>query len=400
MPRIKVTPFFRFCRVKVVKQEIDTIQNIVTITVKPDERYCPVCHKCQRKVKQIHSYHKRRIRDLNIFDAKSFISVAYRRLRCPHCGSVVEELPLMNPYERVTSRLTTYILELSRYMTIKEIAEHLDLDWKTVKEIHKRFLQDKYSHEERGSPKILLIDEISIRKRHRYLTIIADWESGRVLGVAEGRSYESLRDFFASLSEAQRCSIEAIAMDMWDPYIKAVQESCPHAKIVFDQFHVVAAFGRVIDQVRNIEYQKAVDTGKAVIKGSKYLLLKNKKNLRTEEKPRLKALLALNEALSTTYILKDYLKRLWQYRYPRCALNALSHWCVIAFESAIEPVISFAKTLIKYSYGIINHCSYPIHTGRLEGINNKIKVIKRKAYGFHDIEYFSLVIKDAFDTCT
>jgi transposase len=381
-----------------MKQEVDI--TTVTIKVQPDARYIPVCYSCQKKVNKIHSHRTRMIRDLNIFNAKCFIFVEYRRLRCPRCGNVVEKLPLMNPYERVTRRLTTYILELCRYMTIKEIADHLDLDWKTVKEVHKRFLQQKYSHEERGSPKILLVDEISIRKRHRYLTIIADWESGRVLGVAEGRSYESLRDFFTSLSEAQRSSIEAIAMDMWDPYIKAVQESCPYAKIVFDQFHVVAAFGRVIDQVRNIEYQKAADAGKAVIKGSKYLLLKNKKNLRTEEKPRLKALLELNEALSTTYILKDYLKRLWQYRYPQCALNALSHWCVVAFESGIEPVISFTKTLIRYSYGIINHCRFPIHTGRLEGINNKIKVIKRKAYGFHDTEYFALVIKDAFATCT
>jgi transposase len=231
-------------------------------------------------------------------------------MRCPYCGSVVEDIPLMNPYERVIRRLTTYILELFRYMTIKEIAEHLDLDWKTVKEIHKRFLQDKYSHEERGSSKILLIDEMSIRKRHRYLTIIADCESGRVLGVVEERSYESLRDFFTSLSEAQRFSIETIAMYMWDPYIKSAQESCPQAKIVFDQFHVVATFGRVINQVRNIEYQKAANAGKAVMKGSKYLLLKNKKTLRTKEKPRLMALLDLNDALSTTYILKDYLKRL------------------------------------------------------------------------------------------
>jgi len=400
MPKIQVSPFFRFCRVKVVKQEVDTAQNFVTITVRPDERYVPICHKCQRKVKQIHSYHSRMIRDLNVFDAKSFISVAYRRLRCPHCGTVVEELPLMNPYERVSRRLTSYILELCRYMTIKEIAEHLDLDWKTVKEIHKRFLKHKYSHEERGSPKILVIDEISIKKRHRYLTIIADWESGRVLGVGEGRSYETLKRFFLSLSETQRLCIEAVAMDMWNPYIKAVLESCPHVKIVFDQFHVVAAFGRVIDQVRNIEYQKASKAGKAVIKESKYLLLKNKKNLRKDEKPRLSALLDLNETLTTTYILKDYLKQLWQYRYPRWAIKAITHWCNIAFESGIAPVVDFAKTIVRYAYGIINHCTFPIHTGRLEGINNKIKVIKRKAYGFNDTEYFSLVIKDAFANCT
>ena len=400
MPKIQVTPFFTLCRVKVVNQKVDTSRKIVTIEVTPNRRYVPVCHKCHSKVKRIHSYHRRTIRDMDVFGAKSFITVEYRRLRCPHCGPVVEELPLMNPHERVTRRLAAHILGLCRYMTIKEIAEHLDLDWKTVKEIHKRFLKEKFSHEERGSPRILVIDEISIKKRHRYLTIIADWESGRVRGVVEGRSYESLRGFFVSLSDTERSSIEAVAMDMWDPYIKAVKESCPQAKIVFDQFHVVAAFGRVIDQVRNIEYQKATEDGKAVIKGSKYLLLKNKENLREEEKPKLKALLDLNEALSTTYILKDYLKSLWQYRSPHWGIKALTHWGSIAFESGIEPIVDFVKTLLRYAYGIINHCTFPIHTGRLEGINNKIKVIKRKAYGFHDTEYFSLVIKDAFASST
>jgi transposase len=311
----------------------------------------------------------------------------------------VEALPLIDPYRRVSRRLATYVLELCRYMSIKEIAEHLGLDWKTVKEIHKRSLQQKYSHEERGSPRILIVDEISIRKRHRYMTIIADWESGRVLGVGEGRRCESLKRFFESLSEEQRSHIEAVAIDMWDPYIKAVRESCPQAKIVFDQFHVVAAYGRVIDKVRTLEYHKATKAGRAVMKGSKYLLLKNSENLADEERPHLKALLELNEALSTTYILKDYLKRLWHYKYARWAIKALAHWCRIAFESGVKPLISFAKTLIRYAYGIINHCWYPIHTGRLEGINNKIKVIKRRAYGFHDMEYFALVIKDAFACC-
>jgi len=185
-------------------------------------------------------------------------------------------------------------------------------------------------------------------------------------------------------------------MDMWDPYIKAVKECCPHVEIVFDQFHVVAAFSKVIDKVRNVEYRKAIKDGKEVIKGSKYLLLKNKANLLPDEKPKLKALLKLNEALTTVYILKDYLKKLWQYRYPKCAESFLSQWCSIAIESRIRPIIKFARTLRRYAYGIINHCRFPIHTSRMEGINNKVKVIKRKAYGFHDLEYFSLIIKNAF----
>jgi transposase len=183
---------------------------------------------------------------------------------------------------------------------------------------------------------------------------------------------------------------------MWDPYIKAVKECCPEASIVFDQFHVVKAFSKVIDKVRNAEYRKANKEGKEVIKGSKYLLLRNKENLLKEERPKLKSLLKLNEAITTVYILKDYLKKLWQYRYTKCAESFLNYWCHIANESKIRPVVAFARTLKRYAYGIINHCKFPIHTSRIEGINNKIKVIKRKAYGFHDMEYFSLVIKSAF----
>lgn len=396
MSKIHITPFFKFCRVKIVYQEVYETKKIVKINLEPDMRYAPVCFKCKKKIKEIHSYNKRIIRDLNILDAKTFLAVTYRTLKCPMCGNVVEEFPLMTPYKRVTRRLATYILELCKYMTIKEVAQHLELDWKTVKQIHKFYLKEKFLHEEIGNPKILVVDEISIRKGHTYLTLVADWESGRVLWVGDGRSYGALKQFFNSLSDAQKTSIMAIAMDMWDPYIKAVRESCPSAKIVFDLFHVVAAFNRVIDKVRNIEYQNAQKADKEVIKGSKYLLLKNREHLNEEEKPRLEALLSLNKTLSTTYILKDYLKKLWTYRYPQWAINAIYSWCSIAYESGIKPLIAFANTLLKYAYGIINHCLYPIHTCRMEGINNKIKVIKRKAYGFHDMEYFSLIIKDAF----
>jgi transposase len=396
MSKIQIKAFFKFCRVKIVEQVADVLNKVVTIKMKPDERYHPVCHRCKKSVKEIHSYDGRMVRDMNIFNAKTYLFVIYRTVKCQLCGNVVEDLDIMAPCKRVTKRLANYILELCQYMTITEVAEHLGLDWKTVKEIHKQYLREKFSHEDIGYPRLLAVDEVSLKKRHNYLTLIINWEIGRVLWVGEGRKYETLKEFFDSLSEDQKNSVQAIAMDMWDPYIKAVKECCPHVDIVFDQFHVVAAFGKVIDKVRNVEYRKAIKKGKEVIKGSKYLLLKNKANLLPDEKPKLKALLKLNKSLMTVYILKDYLKKLWQYRYPKCAESFLSQWCSIAIESRIRPVIKFARTLRRYAYGIINHCRFPIHTSRMEGINNKVKVIKRKAYGFHDLEYFSLIIKNAF----
>lgn len=396
MSKIQIKAFFRFCRVKIGAQRFHMESNLVFIEANPDKRYNPVCHNCGSPAKKIHSYNERMVRDLNIFKAKTFIRYTYRTLRCDRCGLVVEDVGLVEPYARVTKRLAQYIWDLCQLLTIKEIAELLELDWKTIKDIHKSRLKEKFSQPDIGNPKLLAVDEISLKKRHKYLTVVTDWESGRVLWVSENRGEDSLEEFFSQLTPEIKNGIKAIAMDMWDPYIKAVKEHCPGCDIVFDQFHVVSSFGRVIDKVRNIELRKANQAGKEVIKGSKYILLKNPENLFKEEKPKLKTILKLNKVLSTVYILKDYLKRLWQYRYPKCAQRFLHFWCSLAFQSKIKPVIKFAKTLIRYAYGIINHCKFPIHTSRLEGINNKIKVIKRKAYGFHDIEYFSLIIKCSF----
>jgi transposase len=240
MSTIEVKEFFEYYRVRVVKQEVDVEKKVVSIGLKPDERYAPVCHKCGDSTWEIHSLNERTVRDLNIFDARTFLEVSYRTVHCCRCGYVVEELELMDSYQRVTKRLAKYIVQLCKFMTITEVAQHLALDWKTVKAIHKEHLRETLSGQDIGSPKLLAIDEISLlKKRHRYLTIIVDWERGRVLWIGEDRKYETVKAFFDSLTEEQRATIQAVAVDMWDPYIKAIRECCPTAQLVFDQFHVV-----------------------------------------------------------------------------------------------------------------------------------------------------------------
>ncbi len=172
-------------------------------------------------------------------------------------------------------------------------------------------------------------------------------------------------------------------MDMWDPFIRAVTDKLPRAKIVFDLFHVVANFNQVIDKVRNSEYRKASKDDKAVYIGAKYLLLKNRKNVRRQShRQQLKELLALNQDINTMMILKEKLKHIWTYRSRTWATKALDQWCDLARSLENRSVNTFVKMLQRYRYGIINHCDYPIHTGKLEGVNNKIKVIKAKPMDF------------------
>ena len=245
--------------------------------------------------------------------------------------------------------------------------------------------------------RILAIDEVSIRKGHRYLTVVLDYESGRVVWVGKDRKARTLKRFFSGMTSRQRKNLEAVVMDMWDPYILAVKSKVPHVKIVFDLFHVVSQFNKVIDKVRNSEYRKASGANKNIFKGTKYLLLKNRSKIRKpKEREHLEELLQLNKTINTVMILKEKLKHIWTYRSRTWAEKAIEEWCLLADTVDHPEVKKFAKTLRRYRYGILNHCDYPIHTGKLEGVNNKIKVIKRKVYGFHDQRYFSLKIIQAF----
>jgi transposase len=398
MSVLSIAPFFPFRRIKIINQTVTPDATGAHIQAEPDKRFQPICQGCGQRASGTHSWTQRKIRDLNFATARTWITCRYRKVFCAHCQGIhIEDLELFHPYFRVTIRLARYIYQLCSYMTVSEVSQHLGIDWKTVKNIDKLYLEHDYGKPDLKGLRVLAVDEISIRKGHSYLTVVLDFLTGRIVFVGKKRKAKTLKRFFNQLSISQRKKIEAIAMDMWDPFIKAVKEKLPRAKIVFDLFHVVANFGRVIDKVRNREYRNASKEDKNVYKGAKYLLLKNRRNVRKQShRDQLKELLALNQVISTVMILKDKLKHLWTYRSRTWADKALDHWCDLARSLKIRSVNTFVKMLQRYRYGILNHCDHPIHTGKLEGVNNKIKVIKRKAYGFHDLRYFTLKIYQAF----
>lgn len=394
MSRNNIHKLFPFSRVKIgeirVKSEKATIVKIL-----PDKRYSPVCSGCLRKVKGVHSCNKRIIHDLSMSGSKVEIEYSYRTVYCNDCGIKVEHHDFVDPYSRVTRRFAIYIYDLCKVMTILDVSSHTGLSWDQIRHIDKQALKNRFNDPIPEDLEILCVDEISIKKRHNYLTIIADYVSGRVIGVVKNRDYKSISEFLNSMPKVTLKAIKAVAMDMWDPYIKAFKKYCLNAMIVFDPFHIIASFSRVIDKIRARQYRDADPTLRKLMKRSRFLLLKNPENLNDKERPRLKKILKENVLLSTVYLLKEYLKRLWQYKYAKSAEKFLDYWYCLAVETKCQYLINFTKTLERHRYGIINHCKFPIHTNKLEGINNKIKVIKRKAYGFRDLEYFGLKIMQA-----
>lgn len=358
------------------------------------------CSGCGKFVSAVHDYVERWVRDLPIFDATTHLLVVRRRVLCPDCGPKLEQLSWLEKYARVTSRLAESVARLCQILPIKHVSDYYNLNWKTVKTIDKRHLLKTLGPVDLTGVRVLAMDEFAIRKGHRYATLIVDPHTKRALWLGRGNSRESIRPFFELLGAEGCRQIEAVAMDMNAAFANEVGAQCPNACIVYDLFHVVAKYGReVVDRVRVDEANRLRDDKKArkIVKSSRWLLLINPENIKHDaDKIRLQELLDANQALMAVYVLKADLKRLWDFRCSKTALRFWGEWYQRAVQSKVGPLVRFAKLLKPYLSGIVSHSLYPLHTSLLEGINNKIKVIKRMAYGFLDDEYFFLKIRAAF----
>ena len=398
MSGLSVAEYFPWRRVKVTYQNVITESKLAMVRLEPDRRFHPLCHACGQAARTVHSRTRKFVQDLAFGDCSMILQVEHRKVWCDRCAGVrVELLEFVDASQRVTRRLAAYVAELCRLgLTVTAVAEHLGLDPKTVKAIDKGALQAEFGQTRYEGLTRLAIDEIAVKKGHSYMTVVLDYDTGRVIWMGVGREIASLDQFFEAMPADVRDGIQAVAMDMWEAYIHCVKRWCPEADIVFDCFHVIKAFNKVIDDIRNEEARKADADGRQTLKGSKYLFLKNRSNLDRTQRGRLDDILALNKRLNTVYWLKDFLKHIWGYVSPGWADGAISEWCAVAREDGHPALVRFANRLEKYRYGIINHCKHRMHTSGLEGVNNKIKVIKRNAYGFHDPEYFALKVKQAF----
>lgn len=322
------------------------------------------------------------------------------RVLCFGCGKVRQvKVGFADPKKHYTRSLERYALDLSRHMTIKDVADHLQLGWDTVKEMQAKHLTRKFGKPKLHKLKQIAIDEIHIGKGHRYLTVVLNLLTGAVVFVGDGKGVEALEPFWKRLRHA-RAKIEAVATDMSKAYIRAVRENIQRAVHVFDHFHVVKLMNEKLSALRRQLFHELTAAGKKLLKGIRWLLLKNPENLdpKKKEPQRRERALKLNEPLAIAYYLKEYLREIWNQPDKATARLILDDWLSTARASGVRMLEQFANTIEEHQKGILNFYDCKISTGPLEGTNTKIQLMKRQAYGFRDHEFLKLTIYGIHET--
>lgn len=372
-------------------------QTIFSIKQEDDQLRCPGCSS-RRLIRR--GTFRRRFRTVPIGGRAVWIDLPIQRVQCRDCGIVQQvEVSFADPRRSYTSAFERYVLDLCRLMTIRDVANHLGVSWDLVKDIHKRHLWHRFRNPNLTGLTYIAIDEICVGHGQRYLTIVLNLQNGAVIFVGQGKGKEALEPFWKRLGSRKR-TIRAVAIDMGNAYLSAVWEHLPKAAVVFDRFHVIKLYNEKLSDLRRQVHNGAEALAKKVLKGTRWLLLKNPENLdaNKNELERLEEALRLNQPLATAYYLKEDLRQFWQQPDKAAAKRFLRDWITRAEASGITVLKKFARIMRLRKFGLLAWYDHPISSGPLEGTNNKIKTLQRRAYGFRDQQYFTLRIYGLHET--
>lgn len=336
------------------------------------------------------------MRDLSCGDTRVHLEFEVRRLFCRRCGKVKRErLDFLADNPLYTKRFAFYVGRRCRSASIKDVAQELRLDWHTVKTLEKQYLAAQLARAGKPGPRAIGIDEISIRKGHTYRIVVSDLIRGRPIWFGgTDRSEASMAQFYDWLGEHKAKRIRLAVMDMWKPFRTVTHARSPQAAILFDKFHVLRHLGEALDQVRRNEYARLTGKERRYIKGHKYTLLSHRENLTLDGRKALKTLLAANKRLNTAYLLKESFGQLWSYEREGWARRFFENWRASLKWQRLAPYEKFAEMIDRHWDGIAAYCKpeNKVSLGFVEGLNNKIRVIQRRAYGLRDEEYLRLKI--------
>ena len=338
----------------------------------------------------------RQVRELSCGDRRVYLRIDVRRVHCKHCGKVKrEQLDFLSGNPFYTKRFAHYVGRRCRSASIKDVAEEFHLHWETVKTLEKQYMAAQLAKAGTPGPKAIGIDEISIKKGHTYRIVVSDLIRHRPIWFGgEDRSETSMAQFYAALGDKKSHGIRLAVMDMWKPFRNATRTHAPQAAILFDKFHIMRHLGEALDKVRKSEYRRLSGKSRSYIKGQKYTLLSHRENLTTDGRRSLKTLLAANKRLNTAYLLKESFGQLWDYEREAWARRFFENWRASLKWQRLDPYEKFAQMIDRHWDGIAAYCrpENKVSLGFVEGLNNKIRVIQRRAYGLRDEEYLRLKI--------
>jgi transposase len=366
---------------------------VVDVTKRHRRNRCPHCSF------STHARYDRGVREwrhLSLGKWRVGVRAKLARIECPEHGVVTERVPWAEHDSRFTRDFEDLVAWVAREMNKTAVKNLLHIAWATVGHIVERVVRRKLDHSRLERLYRIGIDEVSYRKGHKYLTIVANHETGDPVWIGEGRSQTTVGAFFDELGEHAK-QIEAVSMDMCAPYIQETKTRAPKAKIAFDPFHVVKLASEAVHDVRRTEARERKGSAEAaVLKGSRWALLKAPQNLRDEERIRLSTVAALNARVYRAYLLKEELRALYRCG-SRSAPEHLRAWLSWASRSNLAPFVKLGRTLRQYTEGVLASIRLRLSNGRMEGLNNKIGVIKHRAYGFHSFAALSAMV---FLCCT
>lgn len=387
-------PYFK------VAQIISIDDKEIHIKLEPYKRRLAVCSGCGKKHRSLHSHDEIIVRDKTIIDLEVYLHIVKRRYRCPENKNIrTEEIPWLKKWSRVTKRFAEQVGRLTAITTNQEAGWFLGLDDESVYRIDKEILEAQYDAKLIPPPAAINIsvDEVSYKKYHRYLTNVVDTDERAVIWNDRGRKTEVLDRYYAGIGTDACEKIESVALDGARTYISSTNKYAVNALIVYDKFHIIQKLNWAVDMARKQELRKARKENNDELIGlmncrQRFILLKNRNNLTESQADYLKRLCEINEPIYKAMLLKESFLKVYDYESPEEAQGYLEGWIKDALSSAVETFRIIALSFQDKLQYIINWFRKKISSAISEGINNKIKRLKRMAYGYKDVEYFRLKI--------
>jgi transposase len=377
-------------RVREVREEVG---GVLVAEIERIEGRPLTCGACSRRTRRIHSRRARRTwRDLRVRDQTLVLAYSPCRVWCPACGARVEHVPWADRWQRITRALSLALARLSRELSWKKTALHYGVNWKTVAAAVKSAVSRGLKLRPWKPLRVIGIDEVSRSKGQRYLTLVYDLERRRLVWIGENRDAETMRRFFNWLGRRRAHSIVIVCCDMWAIYLAAVREKLPRAIVVFDRFHVVQHLNRAVDDVRRETWRMLTGEERSAFKRTRWLWLKNPWNLLRGEKRRLSALCRRNQPIVRAYYLKESFQRFWDYKSPGWSEPYLKQWLWWASHSRLNPFKRFARMIRQHLDGILTWTQLRVSNGALEGMNNKVKAVSHRAFGYRTTETYITAI--------